>query len=173
MTGPRVHVCSLIDLPDVVAKVRPTHLVSAIGPDSMPPTPAVLAAERHLKLMFNDILEPRDGLIHPSEQHIHQLLAFARAWDASSPLVVHCWAGISRSTAAAYITLCAHNPAGTERAIAEALRAASPTATPNSLMIAHADRVLGRAGRMVDAIEDIGIGDLAMAGRPFSLPARF
>lgn len=173
MTTGQVHVCSLIDLPNVVARVRPSHLLSAISAESMPATPLPIAPGQHLKLSFNDINEPRDGLIHPSEAHIGELLTFARSWDSRQPLVVHCWAGISRSTAAAFITLCAHNRAGQEAAIADALRAASPTATPNPLMIAHADRLLGRDGRMIEAIEAIGIGDLAMAGLPFALPARF
>lgn len=173
MTNGQIHVCALIDLPDVVARTRPSHLVSAIGPESMPRTPPHVSPELHLKLMFNDIVQPRDGLVHPTEDHISELLAFARSWDRSGPLVVHCWAGISRSTAAAYITLCAHNAPGHEAVIAAALRAASPTATPNPLMIAHADRLLDRGGRMVTAIETIGIGDMAMAGLPFSLPGQF
>lgn len=168
-----VHVCPLACLVDVIERVRPTHLVSTIGPDSMPATPAELHPGRHLKLTFNDIAQPRDGLVHPSEAHIDALVAFAREWDLAGPLLVHCWAGVSRSTAAAFIILCAHNEPGREREIADALRSASRTATPNALMIAHADRVLGRGGRMIRAIEAIGIGELAMAGQPFSLPVRY
>jgi predicted protein tyrosine phosphatase len=86
-------------------------------------------------------------------------------------MVIHCWAGISRSTAAAVISLAAINPDAHELEIAKLLRAASPTAFPNRLMISLADAALGRRGRMVEAVESIGRGVIAGEARPFSLPA--
>jgi predicted protein tyrosine phosphatase len=50
-----------------------------------------------------------------------------------------------------------------------ALRSASPTATPNARIVSLADRLLGRDGRMVAAIETIGRGVLATEGTPFRL----
>lgn len=170
---PKLHVCALIDLPDTVARTRPTHLISAITADMMPTTPRGLATERHLQLTLNDISEPRAGLIHPTAEHINTLLQFGKAWSTETPLLVHCWAGISRSTAAAFIVLCAHNEPGQEGLIAAALRATSPSATPNELMVRIADDLLGRSGRMIDAIAAIGVGDFGVACRPFSLPAHF
>ena len=61
-------------------------------------------------------------------------------------MVVHCWAGISRSTAAAFISLCAINPDAPEELIAARLREASPTAYPNRLMVRLADAALGPPG---------------------------
>jgi predicted protein tyrosine phosphatase len=92
-----------------------------------------------------------------------------RAWDRAAPLVVHCYAGISRSTAGAFVTACALNPGRDEMVIARALRDASPTATPNRRIIALADRILTRNGRMVMAIEQIGPGTAAYASEPFRL----
>ena len=66
--------------------------------------------------------------------------------------MVHCYAGISRSTAGAFVTACALNPQRDEMTIARALRDASPTATPNIRIVSLADRMLGRDGRMVAAI---------------------
>jgi predicted protein tyrosine phosphatase len=83
--------------------------------------------------------------------------------------VVHCFAGISRSTAGAFVTACALSPHRDELAIARALRTASPTATPNRRIIALADRMLGRNGRMIMAIEEIGPGMAAYASEPFRL----
>ena len=82
----------------------------------------------------------------PAAEHMEQLLAFVRAWERESPLVLHCWAGISRSTAAAYIAACALAPERDEAAIALALREASPSATPNARFVALADDILGPAG---------------------------
>ncbi len=86
-------------------------------------------------------------------------------------MVVHCWAGISRSTAAAYTALCTINPDAPEELIAMRLREASPTAYPNRLIIRLADAALGRKGRMVRAVESIGRGVPAGEAVPFSLPA--
>jgi hypothetical protein len=56
-----------------------------------------------------------------------------------------------------------------ERAIAAALRRASPTATPNSRIVAIGDHLLARRGRMVRAVEAIGTGVVAPEARPFRL----
>jgi predicted protein tyrosine phosphatase len=92
-----------------------------------------------------------------------------RGWDRTAPLVVHCWAGISRSTAAAFVSVCALRPDRDERDIAWMLRRASPTATPNSRIVSFADVLLGRNGRMVAAVEAIGRGEIAAEGVPFRL----
>ncbi len=77
--------------------------------------------------------------------------------------------GISRSTASAFASVCALNPRRGEDSIAQALRRASPTATPNIRIVSLADRLLGRNGRMVSAIETIGRGNLADEAAPFRL----
>ena len=82
-------------------------------------------------------------------------------------MVVHCYMGISRSTASAYASVCALNPQRDELGIAQALRRASPTATPNIRIVSLADKLLGRDGRMVAAIETIGRGCLAEEAAPF------
>jgi predicted protein tyrosine phosphatase len=105
----------------------------------------------------------------PAEEHVARVLDFVRRWPQETPLVIHCYAGISRSTAAAYIAACALAPERDEDAIADALRAASPSATPNPLFVAIADRMLGRDGRMVAAIARIGRGADAFEGTPFCL----
>ena len=57
------------------------------------------------------------------------LIEFALDWGGDGDMVVHCWAGISRSTAAAFTALCAINPLGYEAVIAASLRQASPWPT--------------------------------------------
>ena len=78
-----------------------------------------------------------------------EYLAFMERWDRAAPVVVHCYAGISRSTAAAFSALCAARPDLDEEVIALRLRARSPEATPNARIVALADEILGRSGRMV------------------------
>jgi predicted protein tyrosine phosphatase len=82
---------------------------------------------------------------------------------------VHCYAGISRSTAAAFVAVCALVPDRDEEEIAYDLRQRSPSATPNRLIVEIADRMLGRDGRMARAIASIGRGEDAFEGTPFVL----
>ena len=101
--------------------------------------------------------------------YLHRGVRTVRRWERERPLVFHCFAGISRSTAAAYIAACVLAPERSEDEIAWALREASPTATPNARMIAVADELLGRRGRMVDAVRAIGRGAEGFEGTPFTL----
>lgn len=147
-----------------------THLVTLINGDTNVPTPPSLAPENHLRLSVNDICEPYPGMIAPCEQHVATLVEFALAWDQHAPMLIHCWAGISRSTAGAFIALCALNPDIEERRLARTLRQASPTACPNRKLVALGDAALRRNGRMIEAVEEIGRGEIAVEARVFSLP---
>lgn len=166
---PRIHVCSLSRLDATVTECRASHMVSLINGGTQVDRPSSIPAERHLFLGFNDIIEPEAGLTPPADEHVEMLLRFVHDWDRSRPMVMHCWAGISRSTAAAFLTLCALAPERSEAEIAAALRASSHSATPNARLVAIADRLLGRKGRMVRAIEAIGRGSDAVEGDPFWL----
>ena len=164
-----IHVCSLSRLQDTVDETGARHVVSLLGDEVRVERPAGIAPENHLWLRLHDIAAPLDGYIVPEEQHVADLLGFVRGWDRRTPLVMHCFAGISRSTASAFSAVCALNPRRDETSIAQALRRASPTATPNSRIVALADRLLERDGRMVAAIETIGRGALAAEAIPFRL----
>ncbi|MCB8820265.1 tyrosine phosphatase family protein [Microvirga rosea] len=166
---PTLHVCPLSRLHDTVAETRASHIVTLINVGSSVERPSTIAPDRHLFIGVSDIVEPMDGHILPVADHIEQLLTFVRTWGRENPLVFHCWAGISRSTAAAFISACALVPERDEVEIAQALRLASPTATPNARFVALADDILGRQGRMVEAVRGIGRGAEAMEGTPFML----
>ncbi|MFZ0609110.1 MAG: protein tyrosine phosphatase [Xanthobacteraceae bacterium] len=164
-----IHVCSLARLQETVDETGARHVVSLLGDEASIERPNGIAPENHLWLRLHDIAAPLDGYIAPAEQHVTGLLDFVRGWDRRAPLVVHCFAGISRSTASAFAAVCALNPVRTEASIAQALRRASPTATPNIRIVSLADRLLGRDGRMIAAVETIGRGVLAAEATPFRL----
>ncbi len=166
---PNLHVSSLAKLHETVAAVRASHVVTLINANTVVERPVGIPAERHLFIGLSDIVAPLDGHILPAEEHVERFLRFVREWDRAAPIVFHCWAGISRSTAAAYIAACALQPARDEVAIALALRSASPSATPNARLVAVADAILRRGGRMVQAIEGIGRGADAFEGTPFRI----
>ena len=164
-----IHVCSLARLHETVDDTGARHVVTLLADGDHLERPAAIIEENHLWLRLHDISEPLDGYIVPDEEHVADLLNFVRRWDRRAPIVMHCYAGISRSTASAFASVCALNPSRDENSIAQALRRASPTATPNIRIVSLADRLLGRQGRMVAAIEHIGRGVMAMEGTPFRL----
>ncbi|ALV25791.1 tyrosine phosphatase family protein [Pannonibacter phragmitetus] len=165
-----LYVSSLSRLKETVERTGATRMVSLINAGTPVERPQAIAADNHLFLGFNDIVDPVEGLVPPGEVHVSSLLGFVQDWDKSAPLVIHCWAGISRSTAGAFITACALTPDADEAELASVLRARAPSATPNARLVAIADRMLARDGRMIEAIRAIGRGADAFEGTPFEMP---
>ncbi|MFI8681425.1 tyrosine phosphatase family protein [Brevundimonas diminuta] len=161
----RLIVSPLRQVERLLAAHRPSHLVTLASPGAE----AAFEAEHRLDLRFNDIAAPREGLVAPSLEHVEALLAFAQGWRGARPLLIHCWAGVSRSTAAAYVVACARTAPGREDEWAARLRETAPTATPNPLIVALADRLLDRGGAMVRAAHAIGRGVETYWGAPFEL----
>ena len=165
-----IHVCSLAALPDTVKATGASHVLTVMAKVDQVLRPESVLEANHLKVAMDDITEQMDGFVAPCDSHIEQVLSFVRGWDRGAPLVVHCYAGISRSTAGAFVTACALNPNRDEMKIAQAIRDASPTASPNSRIVAHADKLLDRDGRMIAAIRAIGPGTAAYSSTgPFRL----
>jgi predicted protein tyrosine phosphatase len=168
-------VCSLARLQETVGKSRARHVVTLVRDEELIRREREalrsngVKAEDHLWLEMDDIAEEMDGMIAPGEKHVEQLITFLKRWDRAQPMVVHCYAGISRSTAAAFVAACAITPHRDEAEIAARLRAASPTAYPNRRLVALADRYLKREGRMSAAIEKMGFGVGAYEAEPFGL----
>ena len=162
-------VCPFSRLHDIVAETGARHVITLIDAGTPVTRPSSIAIDDHLDLRMDDILEPIPGLIHPCDDHVDRLIGFLQRWDREKPLIIHCWAGISRSTAAAFVAACALSPKRDEVEIARALRAASPSASPNGRIVALADRRLGRKGQMVEAVEQIGRGSLVYEAEPFRL----
>jgi predicted protein tyrosine phosphatase len=168
---PVIAVCSLALVPSEVARLKPWGLMTLLSPGSLIDTPEGILIDRHLRIGVNDIIEPGEGLITPQLEHVQSVLEHARTWDQSAPLLIHCWAGVSRSTASAFMASCLINPDVSEDRIAREIRTRSPTATPNRLLVSIADDIMNRGGRMVDAVDAIGAGEACWEGVPFEMPA--
>ena len=123
MSPETIYVAPLSLVETTVTDANVSHLVTLINGETLISTPPGIGPDRHLRLAMNDICEPQPGLVLPCETHVADLIGFALEWDRQAPLLIHCWAGISRSTAAAFISLCALNPAGAELELA---RSAAP-----------------------------------------------
>lgn len=156
-----IHVCSLARLHEVVETSGADRVITLVRDISRVTRPATVVAENHLILSIDDIEDELDGMVAPAETHVAELIQFVQGWDRRKPIVVHCFAGISRSTAAAFITACTIAPERDEHEIARTIRAASITAQPNPRIVAFGDKLLDRNGRMVSAVQRIGKGDFS------------
>ncbi|WP_395644519.1 tyrosine phosphatase family protein [Terricaulis sp.] len=169
-------VCPLSKAPHMARQHQVARVVSLLDPDSRFPLIDGYGADRHLCVEVHDINQEEEGMDACCDQRMTRILDFVGQWERDAPILIHCYAGISRSTATAFITACAHNPGVDESEIAQALRKASASAFPNRRFVALADAALGRNGRMSRAIASIGDGhnwyDIGEA-TPFEIPGTF
>lgn len=168
----RLYVSSLKAMSETVARSGARRMISVLGPQAPEVArPYPIGAQDHLFLRFHDIASQQEGMTLAKETHVQQMLDFVQRAqaDGAFPMLIHCWMGVSRSTAAAYIAALALRPELCAHALAAQLRVASPTATPNPHLIALGDQVLGRGGTMIEAIAGIGRGVDADEAAPFML----
>jgi predicted protein tyrosine phosphatase len=157
-SDPSILICGVEHLNYLHLRRNPTHMISLLADEAAIETPDGITPDRHLKIRVDDIPGPEEGRIHPDRPHVDELIRFVESWNGSGTLLVHCFMGISRSAAAAYITLCRFNDHGMEETIARTMRMIGAHIQPNPLLVHHGDEALKRAGRMVRAVEELGRG---------------
>jgi len=146
-------VCGLDEL-DVHSARGVTHVLSILDP-GWPDPEAFLGFASHARatFRFHDAIEPAPGLIPPARRDVEAILAFAReAGDDLGHLLIHCHAGVSRSTAAMLMILMQIHPLEDEDAVVDELIRIRPQAWPNSRMVGFADERLSRGGRLLAAV---------------------
>ncbi len=121
-----IHVSSLSALSSVTARLHRYDLLTLLSPDYPETDWSGFACDRHVRLAFHDIVEPMPGLVVPDRDMMQAVLDFGRNGGRQRALLFHCWAGISRSSAAAFAIACDRNP-GFERDIATELRRRAPS----------------------------------------------
>lgn len=164
---PIIAVSPLSRIAEIAVKMKAREMISLLAENQHFHRPGVIDATRHLRLGVNDVANPARGLVHPQEEHVAAVIDFARGWDQSAPLLIHCWYGVSRSPAAALIAALAVKPELDDATLAHDLRTASPQASPNTRLIEIADGMLGRDGRLVEAVRAIGRGAEFVGEKPF------
>ena len=166
-----IHVCPLSKVQELAAQTQPEKVVSILDPDFE--TPSLGLGSDHLRLAFHDIHVPTPGAVLPEREHLLELISFLSGWSRSGPLLIHCRAGVGRSTAAGFVAACLHQPDVDEFEVARTLRAVAPLARPNETLVTLADSILERGGRMSAAISETG-RDLEWIeideGVPFEIP---
>jgi predicted protein tyrosine phosphatase len=168
-------VCPLGHVVDLVTRRRPGRVISVLDPGIAFPELGASYAGRHLRLAFHDAHWATTGVTIPTPEHIGRLLTFLGSWGPDESLLVHCRAGIGRSTATAFVAACHRNPETSELRIAAELRRIAPLSRPNEKLVEIADALMERRGRMLTAIVETGRGlpwvD-ADEGLPFELASR-
>ncbi|MGD0565142.1 MAG: protein-tyrosine-phosphatase [Roseiarcus sp.] len=155
-------ICGLDEL-DYHSARGVSHVLSILDPE-WPEPAAFLAFDPHLRttLYFHDAIEPAPEIVLPQKADVEAVLAFGRdAGDDLRHLLIHCHAGISRSTAAMAMILAQAFPHENEDAIVDRLMRIRPQSWPNSRMIGFADELLGRDGRLSAAVSRIYARHLA------------
>jgi predicted protein tyrosine phosphatase len=133
-----------------------THVLSILDPE-WPDPAAFQAFDPHFRatLHFHDAIEPDPDILLPQKADVEAILAFGRDAAEAGGLLIHCHAGISRSTAATLMILAQAHPDEREDGLAERLLQTRPQAWPNSRMVEFADELLDRRGRLLAAIAGI------------------
>lgn len=142
-----------------------SHVLSILDPDyPVPEAFGQYGEHERLELRFDDIIDPVPGLIPPSAEHVASILAFGSRLGAGSNLIVHCHAGISRSTASMSLILAQAMPEQSAEGIFGMVLGIREKAWPNLRIIELGDRMLGWDGRLVDAV--CGLYRLQIERRP-------
>jgi predicted protein tyrosine phosphatase len=146
------HICGIEEL-HAAPLATARRVVSILEPAAA--LPSALAAFRGelLVLRFDDVIVAGCDYRAPEPHDIERLLEFDRERAEHDRLVIHCTAGISRSTAA-FAILAAQRRPGAEAEVFTELRSIRPRAWPNSLMIALADDILDARGRLVQELRE-------------------
>jgi predicted protein tyrosine phosphatase len=146
----RLTVCGIEEIPGH-CEAGVSHVLSILDPGWPAPEFGSYGEHARLELRFNDVIEPDAPGAPPTADHVAGALSFGAGLGEGDHLLVHCHAGVSRSTAALSLILAKarpDRPAG--EVLAEVVRIRRQ-AWPNLRMIELGDAMLGRNGELVAA----------------------
>lgn len=150
-------VCGKGQVRKVVKRFAATHLLSLVDPDDRVPTPHRIARENHLSVRFDDVESP--ALAHaPTLADIEKVVAWVDRLPENARLVIHCTAGVSRSTAIAFALLCRGMDIEAAR---DRLLVIRPQASPNALVTMLLDQMFDMGGALHAAAFEIRSKDTA------------
>jgi predicted protein tyrosine phosphatase len=154
LTPFEISICGIEELPPFETR-GVTHLLSVLDPDFPEPTSLGLLTPAHrLSLRFHDAIDPKPGEVLVERDHVRQVLDFGRdlPTEPGGHLLVHCHAGISRSTAFTILMLAQALPDQSAAAIVADIARIRPRAWPNLRIAELGDELLGREGTLVAAV---------------------
>ena len=137
-----------------------SHVLSILDPEwPVPEAFGSFGEHAKLELRFHDIIEETPGQVAPREEDVERILAFGRDLEAepaaAARLLVHCHAGISRSTASMALLLAQALPSLPAERILGGVLGIREKAWPNLRILEMGDALLGRGGALPAAAADL------------------
>lgn len=105
--------------------------------------------DNHVRIVVDDITSEWSGWEACRHKHIHELLTWALNIQPGDNVLIHCRAGVSRSTAASIAVLVSRG--ATPRDAIDYVQKIRPVLDPNELILKRADEVLGLRGELIEA----------------------
>ncbi len=151
-----ITVCGLEELAHHADR-QVSHVLSILDPEQ--PEPEAFGAygeHARLELKFHDVIEETPGFLAPQPEHVAKILEFGRDLlrdpENLRHLLVHCHAGISRSTASMTLLLAQAQPElAAPDILAQVVRIRNK-AWPNFRILALGEEQLGRKGEFTRAV---------------------
>lgn len=137
-----------------VAAVSATHLISMLDPGDRVKRPHSIPGSNHLELWFEDEEDP-SHVNAPQIHHCRRILEFGNDLPSDSVIVVHCFAGMCRSTASALALFIQKHGIDSMWHARQWLLEDRPRALPNMLMAEHFDTLLDCNGEFVKLCEHV------------------
>jgi predicted protein tyrosine phosphatase len=164
----KITICGIDELP-AHGEVGVSHVLSILDPDwPVPDAFGSFGEHARLELRFHDVIEDAPGVIAPQPKHVAQLLALGRDLlaepRADAHLLVHCHAGVSRSTASMILMIAQALPGAAASAVTQEILRIRPQAWPNLRIIEIGDAMLGRDGEIIEGVK--GIYRVQLSRRP-------
>jgi len=136
---------------EIALKTNASHMLSLLDPGEKMVTPITIRPENHVLINFEDVERP--SKFAPTQQHVREILTWGYTVpDDNCIAIVHCFAGISRSTAAGLALNIQRFGFNAEK-LSKWLEH-RPNAWPNSLIARYADDLLGLNGKLIKFVVD-------------------
>ncbi len=137
-----------------------SHVLSILDPEwPVPEAFGGFGEHAKLELRFHDVIEETPGRVAPERDDVEAILAFGRDLQgepaAAARLLVHCHAGVSRSTASMALMLAQARPSLPAERILQGVLGIRDKAWPNLRLLELGDALLGRNGTLPAAAADL------------------
>jgi predicted protein tyrosine phosphatase len=140
-----IRICGFSELQDCIRQFNPTHVISVIR--SIEPIEG-----KHLVIPCDDIPMPIEGMQEPTSEHLAAAMAFTEHLNENDRVIVHCFAGQSRSTAIAIAILIQHGL--TSKQAFDHVSRLRSILLPNTRIIEYTDAYFNLGGELIQLVED-------------------
>ena len=133
----QLQICGISEIPNMLKRFFPTHIISLLDADQKTKIDLRKYAKHYVEF-FDDI---ESGPTAPQPKQIGKILKLTESLLPEDRLLVHCHAGLSRSTATALGVLLQRT--NNEKDALQYLFNVRPIAIPNKTIVKYIDRMFG------------------------------